>query len=305
MGSYSAIGNVYLLAKQDDIIITGEEANFWEDKGIAEIYGKPLLKRALNEDTLFLRADTLISIDDSLEINKRLLAYRNVEIFKNDLQGKADSMAYFLSDSLIIFYNDPILWNDGSQITADTIEIMMKDGTINRLNALVNSFIISTDSTDHYNQIKGRTLTAFFKEQTINNVDVNGNGETIYFIANEENTSQVIGMNKIICSDIKIGFKENQVNDIRFYVNPEGDFVPPHELSDGDEKLEGFAWRVDERPTKDFIITGEREEPEKTELVDAVEEGKTELNELIKQNLDVKKIRKTLKKPIEKKETQQ
>jgi lipopolysaccharide export system protein LptA len=63
------------------------------------------------------------------------------------LQGKADSLAYFLSDSSIIFYQDPILWNDGSQITADTIQILVNEGTIDRLNAKVNSFIISEDST--------------------------------------------------------------------------------------------------------------------------------------------------------------
>ena len=153
LGSYSAIGNVKLFAKEDDIIITGDEANYWEDKGIAEVYGDPLLKRVMAEDTLYLRADTLISIDDSLEVNKRLLAFHNVKIFKSDLQGKADSLAYFLSDSSIIFYQDPILWNDGSQITADTIQILVKDGSIDQLFAKVNSFIISEDSTSNYNQI--------------------------------------------------------------------------------------------------------------------------------------------------------
>jgi len=256
LGSYSAIGNVYLLAKQDDIIITGDEANFWEADGIAQVYGDPLLKRMMSEDTLYLRADTLVSIDDSLEVNKRLLAFHNVKIFKSDLQGKADSLAYFLSDSSITFYQDPILWNDGSQITADTIEIQVRDGSIDLLFAKVNSFIISEDSTSNYNQIKGRMMTAFFDGKSIKNVDVTGNGETIYWIADEENTAQVVGMNKIICTNMSIGFKENQVNDIRIYINPDGDFIPPHELKDDQKKLDGFAWRLDERPTFESIMIG-------------------------------------------------
>lgn len=249
LGSYSARGKVYLLSKEDDIIITGDEANFWESKGIAEVYGDPLLKRIMSEDTLYLRADTLVSIDDSLEVNKRLLAYHNVKIFKSDLQGKADSLSYYLSDSTIVFYQDPVLWNDGSQITADTIEIQVNNGAIDRLYAKVNSFIISEDSTNNYNQIKGRLMTAFFDGKSIKNVDVTGNGETIYWVADEENTSQVVGMNKIICTNMRIGFKDNQVNDIRIYINPNGDFIPPHELRDDQKLLAGFAWRIKERPT--------------------------------------------------------
>ena len=254
LGSYTAVGNVYLFAKTDEVIITGQKADFWEDRGIARIYGDPLLKKLLNQDTMFLRADTLISIDDSLEVNKRLLAYKNVKIFKSDLQGKADSLAYYLADSTIVFYNDPILWNDGSQITADTIQILVKEGTIDRLNAKVNSFIISEDSTKNFNQIKGRLMTAYFNGKSINNVDVTGNGETIYFVADDENASLLIGMNRIVCTNMKIGFLDDQVNNIRFYTNPDGKFIPPHELKDDVKKLEGFAWRVDERPTRTQIM---------------------------------------------------
>jgi lipopolysaccharide export system protein LptA len=258
-GSYSAKGQVYLLSKEDDIVITGDEADFWEDRNMARVYGDPLLKKMMNNDTLFLRADTLISIDDSLETNKRLLAFHHVNIYKSDLQGRADSLAYFLSDSSIIFYQDPILWNEGSQITADTIQILVREGTIDRLNAKVNSFIIAEDSTGNYNQIKGRMMTAFFKGRNINKVDVTGNGETIYFVADEENSTKLVGMNKIVCSNMKIFFLENEVNDISFYTAPDGQFIPPHELNDADRKLEGFAWKMDERPTRKDIMIGRLE----------------------------------------------
>lgn len=254
IGSYTASGNVYLFAKSDDVIITGQKADFWEEKGIAMIYGDPLLKKVMNQDTMFLRADTLVSIDDSLEVNKRLLAYHNVKIFKSDLQGKSDSLAYFLNDSSIVFYSDPVLWTDASQITADTIQILIRNGTVDKLNAKINSFIISEDSTKNFNQIKGRLMTAYFIGNDLKNVDVTGNGETIYFVADEENSTVLVGMNRIICTNMKIDFVDNEVHDIRFYTNPDGQFVPPHELKDDKKKLEGFAWRVNERPTRQEIM---------------------------------------------------
>ena len=254
-------------------------------------------------DTLYLRADTLVSINDSLEINKRLLAYHHVKIFKSDLQGKSDSLAYYLADSSMTFFDDPILWNEGSQITADTIQILVKDGTIDRLKTSVNSFIISEDSTKNFNQIKGRQMTAFFNGKNIQNVDVTGNGESIYFVSDAENTKAMIGMNQIICSNMKIIFKDNQVYDIRFYASPDGTFVPPHELKEDDKILEGFAWRIDERPAKREILMdpseAERIKRETDKMLKEESEvfEKTTLEKMMKEKIDIDKIKDQLKKP--------
>lgn len=304
LGSYSARGDVYLLAKQDSVIITGDEAQFWQNQGLAKVFGDPLLKKPLGKDTLYLRADTLISLDDSLEANKRLLAYNNVKIFKSDLQGKADSLVYYLSDSSISFFSDPILWNEGSQITADTIHLLINNGTIDQLRTSVNSFIISEDSTKNFNQIKGRQMIAYFNGKNIKDVDVRGNGESIYFVANEENPETLMGMNQIICSNMKIIFKENQVNDIRFYTNPDGNFVPPHELKDSDKQLEGFAWRITERPSRRQILVAPSEAEQIRQKVESMieeeeEREKSTLQKTVEENVDIDKIKDKLKRPKE------
>src|SRR5690606_39923885 len=74
-----------------------------------------------DQDTLFITADTLVSIDSDIPENKRLLAYHNVKIYKKDMQGVADSLAYITADSIIHFYRDPVLWNTGNQMTADSV----------------------------------------------------------------------------------------------------------------------------------------------------------------------------------------
>jgi lipopolysaccharide export system protein LptA len=302
LGSYSAKGNVYVLAKEDNIIITGDQANFWKEEGIAKIFGNPLLKRALSNDTLYLRADTLISINDELNENNRLLAYNNVSLFKSDIQGKSDSLVYYLSDSSMAFFDDPILWNEGSQITADTIRVLVENGTIDRLKTSANSFIISKDSTMNFNQIKGRQMTATFNGKNLKNVDVTGNGESIYFVGNENDLSTVMGMNKIVCSNMKIAFVENQVNDIRFYSKPEGNFVPPHELKENAKQLDGFAWRIDERPSRKEILKDPSEVERMRQLTDEMvqeeEEEKTKLEQMMKEKIDIEGIRDQLKKPI-------
>ena len=37
-------------------------------------------------------------------------------------------------------------------------------------------------------------------------------------------------------------------------MKPEGRFVPPHEITPEETKLDGFAWRIEERPTLETIF---------------------------------------------------
>lgn len=113
-------------------------------------------------------------------------------------------------------------------------------------------------------------MTAFFDGKKINRVLVQGNGESIYF-ALEENktkvdstvikTSVTMGMNKIICSNMKINFKKGKVFDITFYVKPDASFVPPHEFKKEEMKLRGFIWRGAERPKRKDVVQIQSELP--------------------------------------------
>ena len=42
------------------------------------------------------------------------------------MRGKCDSLVYSYADSTIRLYNDPILWSDENQLTADSIWIQLK-----------------------------------------------------------------------------------------------------------------------------------------------------------------------------------
>src|SRR5690606_12317363 len=154
---------------------------------------------------------------------------------------------------------DPVLWNEESQITADSIYVTIKDGWIDQMFTRKNSFIISEDSIQNYNQVKGRDMLAHFADNQLYLVDVNGNGESIYF-ALEENTNELMGMNKIICSDMKIRLVDNKVDNITSYTNPDGKFVPTHEIVDKEKQLSGFTWRIEERPELWQVLHMSKEE---------------------------------------------
>lgn len=255
-GRYIAQGNVYMLAKNDDIIITGQKAVMDKKTKVTKIFERPLLKMIDSKDTLYLTADTLVSIDSEEDINKRLLAYSNVKIFKTDLKGVCDSISYFVSDSIMFLYGKPALWSGENQMTADTIDMVIRNKSMNKIDLYPDAFVVTLDSAQYFNQIKGRSMEAFFKDDELSKVNVYGNGESIFFMRDEK-TRKLIGMNKIICSDIILKFDDRKLTDASFLVKPEGDFIPPHELKESDTKLNGFTWRGGERPKKFELLANE------------------------------------------------
>jgi lipopolysaccharide export system protein LptA len=249
-------GDVVMTHKRENLIIYGQASDYFRNSGLTKIYNNAYIAKVTDkDDTLFMRADTLVSIDSPDPQKKRLLAYHNVKIFKNDLQGIADSLEYRTADSMIFFYNKPVLWSQGNQLTADSISMLIKNNSIRKIFLVDNAFVISTDTLLNYNQIKGRKMTADIANSRMDRVYVQGNGESLYFALDEKN-SILMGMNKIICSNIMIRFKEGRVDNLSFYVKPEANFIPPHELKEDEMTLKGYSWKAAEKPTRDEVVKG-------------------------------------------------
>jgi lipopolysaccharide export system protein LptA len=267
---YKAKFNVVMTSKEENMIIYGDDGYYDKKTGVSKVYGNAYLTKVADDgDTLFLSADTLVSIENKDARKKRLLAYPNVKIFKSDMQGAADSLIYLSSDSVMYFFRNPALWTNGNQMTADTIRVELRNKNIDKIHLLSNSFVISQDTLTNFNQIKGRKMTAFFAGRDIHHVLVEGNGESLYYALQEEEQdldSAILritfsaGMNKMICSNMRINFTGGKVNNVTAYVMPDASFVPPHELKPDDQKLKGFVWRIEERPIRGDVVKKKKAE---------------------------------------------
>lgn len=247
-------GNVIMTHKKEQIIIYGQASDYYKNLGLTKVYNKAYVAKITdNNDTLYMRADTLVSLDNEDPAKRKLLAYNNVRIYKSDLQGVADSVEYRSADSTIYFYRNPVLWSQGNQLTADSIRMLIRNNTIHRIFLVANAFVISTDTLLNFNQIKGRRMTADIRNSKINQVYVEGNGESLYF-ALDDKTNTMMGMNRILCSNIMIRFRDGRVNNLSFYVKPEANFIPPHELKEDEMTLKGFSWKVKDKPAKKDVV---------------------------------------------------
>ena len=247
-------GNVVMTSKKENLVIYGQASDYFETKGLTKVYNNAFVAKVTEDnDTLFMSADTLVSIDSDDPEKKRILAYNNVKIYKTDLQGIADSLEYRAVDSNIYFYKNPVLWTQGNQLTADSISMLIENNTISKMFLVDNAFVISQDTLLNFNQIKGREMTAEFADRQIARVYVMGNGESLFYALDDKDQS-FMGMNKIICSNITIRFKEGQVNNLTFYTKPEGRFIPPHELKKDEKTLKGFNWRAENKPGREDVV---------------------------------------------------
>lgn len=62
-------GNVVLVSLKDSVTVFGDIGQYWGDKGHTKIYPQALMQSLGNggKDTTYLRADTLLSINDTIK----------------------------------------------------------------------------------------------------------------------------------------------------------------------------------------------------------------------------------------------
>ena len=243
-GYGKAIRNIRLIDTINNLFITGNLGEYFEKTQNAMVTQNTLLNLIANEDTLFVHADTLKST--KAENKRKITAYNNVKCYKSDMQAKCDSLSYNLQDSTIELFDKPVIWSDKFQITADSIRLLVSRGKIKKMFLRQNPMIISLEDSVNYNQIKGKVMTGFFKENKLHKIVVVGGGQTIFLAQNDKKEN--IGINTSECSDITLFFKENELDGITFHTKPAAIMHPMDKIAEKDKLLKGFLWRGKERP---------------------------------------------------------
>lgn len=295
-GFSKATGNVFWQDTSANISIEATEARYNEGTGYLNATGgprgRPLLTALLDQDTMWMAADTLISVQsevfdtlltqrtvridsifqgDSLIVTpiietdttitmdsiRYLSAYRDVRILKSDLQAVCDSLGFNTIDSVLTLYQDPVLWQDTSQLTGDTVQIYFKDEAPDKVRLIRNALVITTSDFVFFNQVKGKIIEAFFDSTALSRTEVNGNAEAIYYILDE--AMAYVGVNKTACSAMVLHFKNQVVRKIRFLSQPSGKMQPMGDIPDHAAfRLEGFRWEEDRKPKTLMDLFGPR-----------------------------------------------
>ena len=243
-GYGKAINNIAIEDTANDYTIYGHKAEYFEKVDSSIITIDPLLVADFDNDTLYLHSDTIITNLDTSQ-NQQIKAYKGAKFYSNNLQGKCQVLYYYLIDSTIQMYNKPILWADNYQLSSDHVILEIKNNVIEKMKLLENAFIISEDSLDLYNQIKGINMIGLFKRNELYKINVNGNGQAVYVIKDEKDI--ISGINTVSCSQMIIDVDNKKIHRISFQKQPEAIIYPIKELPKKWNRLEGFNERYSER----------------------------------------------------------
>ncbi len=177
------------------------------------------------------------------------VGYHHVKIFSDSMQGKCDSVCYTRSDSTIRMINIPILWAHNSQITGDTILLYLDSNKLRKMYVPNNAFLVSRSGPERahlFDQVQGKTLTGYFKDNTITNMTVYPNAECIYYATDKDKA--YIGVDEATSTRMRIFFADQKITFIKFTQDAKHTITPLEKADLPNMKLSRFKWLFDQRP---------------------------------------------------------
>jgi len=181
--------------------------------------------------------------------------YHHVLIFSDSMQAKCDSITYTRADSIVRMMYNPVAWARGSQITGDTIMMLMDSGGVKSMYIPNNSLMVSRSGPEQaelFDQIQGKSLTAFFKDNAIRKMIVNPDAQCIYYTKDDDGA--YIGVNDASSVLMRIYFGAQQINKIRFEQDIHQQQTPMDKADLPNERLSRFHWRYEERPKDKHVL---------------------------------------------------
>lgn len=198
------------------------------------------------------RLDSLTRAADT--VRRIVKGYRNVRIYRTDFQAVCDSIVGLGVDSTMHLYIDPILWNEQNQITADVMDVFTANESVDHINFVGRPIMVSMIDTAYYNQISGKEMTAWFRQNEIYRHDVDGNVETVYFL--QDSPEEPVNSVFVIRSGTASFYMEQkQVVSMTYREQNEYTMSPIEKVASMDELfLKEYKWLPERRPSRDTVF---------------------------------------------------
>lgn len=252
----------------DRTYLFGQQARLEEDRDYSRVTGNTLLIQ-VRTDSAGASSDTLLVASQQMEATRadtlrRLVAVGAVRIWQSDIAAAADSAVYDripAPDTTQTeappyeetrLYQEPISWFEETQVTGDTIRVVVRDRSIDSVYVESDAFAAQLDTaSQRIQQLKGRSMVASFRNDSLRRLVARPNAQTIYFRTNE--TGELDGAGKTSGDRVVMAFRDGTLKEARVYGGIQlsswkGPQVPEN-LS-----LQGLQWQPERRPTKSEFL---------------------------------------------------
>lgn len=239
----------------DSSFVTGH-AMLLEYSGVDTLYlhGKYISTSAIY-DTIHIAADTIARTPASMRIDTThvALVYPRVRFYRADMQGVCDSMRFSQADTMLRMFVNPVVWSDDQQIFGNIIELHLNDSTIETATLPDRAFVAQHIEGDHYQQLSGKEMKAYFDGGQLRRLDINGNVEIIMYPEEADST-----INKIVNAEssfLTAMFRGRTTESIKLWPQTTGAATPLFLARKSLYYLPKFKWYGEMRPRdKDDIF---------------------------------------------------
>ena len=247
-------GHVYFKDTTQSLEFYGDYAINSDTNNYSYLTGHALAKRIQNKDTIYIHADTLFNQNDSLGNALFVRGSKNVRIFHNDIQAQCDSLHFVEPTGIMEMYYSPIIWAKNSELKGKKMTVYVIDSIIDHVFIEENATaIMEIDSGNYYNQIAGKEMTAYMKDNELVRSDVSGTAKTIFYPQDEEKTDtsftiKRLGMNRLYASDLRVYLDSGEVTGVTYFDKPDGVFYPMSKINKEEQFISNFEWNPFLRP---------------------------------------------------------
>lgn len=246
-----AYGHVTIMDTLNNVACSGRMGITDQKEHFSFVTDSALIVYVDKGDTLFMHADTIWAYNNDDREFEAARAYRNVCLYRNDVQARCDSLAYSSADSTVSLYGSPVVWYEDYQCTADTIICIYDTDGVRLIHLRNNVFSVEQVDPLKFSQLKGHNADVYCHKNEPRYADILGSARMIYYVIDEEGASgrELLGVNCGIGSDMRIYFNDDRKpSRVTTFGNPDMKMYPPDKLPSDQKQLPGFSWQIDRRP---------------------------------------------------------
>ncbi len=154
-------------------------------------------------------------------------------------------------------FRDPVVWFENAQVWGDSIRVRARRRTLDTVFVRGHAFAAQRDNAlDRVQQLKGRTLTAFFRADSLRRIEAEPNAQAIRFLKTDAGALK--GAAKTSGDRIVLRFRDGAVRRTSVIGGVESTYHRTPEAVPTPFHLEGFQWTPERRPTKEALLREER-----------------------------------------------
>jgi lipopolysaccharide export system protein LptA len=251
-----ATGGVHMFENANAVNIYGDSLIHLEQQKFSLVMKQPRLVKIDTSangiiDTMVVESRIMQSFQDTTE---RFVAIDSVRMVKSDMSSRCGKTTYFVHKDIIALQTHPIIWNGENQITGDSIRVLMEDKKLRTLWVKNRAMAISRVDTalpNRFNQLTGRELTMYFRADKLEQVDVQKNATSLYYLFDNKEPN---GVNKSSGDRILIDFIGSEVDRIKVIGGVQGQYFPEKMIMNHEPEynLDGFRL-FENRPKRQGI----------------------------------------------------